>query len=64
MSGFRYEMLPVEIDEPLMRDIASKTGGRYFRATDTESLVRRKQEGRSPGLVEQKRGERLAVIRA
>lgn len=40
MSGFRYEMLPVEIDEPLMRDIASKTGGRYFRATDTESLSR------------------------
>ena len=40
LSGFRYEMLPVEIDEPLMRDIASKTGGRYFRATDTESLSR------------------------
>jgi len=40
LSGFRYELLPVEIDEPLMRDIASKTGGRYFRATDTESLTR------------------------
>lgn len=40
MSGFRYEMLPVEIDEPLLRDIAAKTGGRYFRATDSESLGR------------------------
>ncbi len=40
MSGFRYEMLPVEIDEPLLRNIAAKTGGRYFRATDSESLGR------------------------
>jgi len=40
LSGFRYEMLPVEIDEQLLRDIASTTGGRYFRATDTESLGR------------------------
>jgi len=34
----RYEMRPVEIDEPLMTEIASMTGGRYYRATDTESL--------------------------
>jgi Ca-activated chloride channel family protein len=40
LSGFRYEMLPVEIDEVLLREIAGKTGGRYFRATDTESLTR------------------------
>ncbi len=40
MSGFRYEMLPVEIDEVLLKDIAAKTGGRYFRATDSESLGR------------------------
>jgi len=40
LSGFRYEMLPVEIDEVLLRDIATKTGGRYFRATDSESLSR------------------------
>ena len=40
LSGFRYEMLPVEIDEVLLRDISAKTGGRYFRATDTESLTR------------------------
>lgn len=40
LSGFRYEMLPVQIDEPLMREIAAATGGRYFRAKDTESLTR------------------------
>jgi Ca-activated chloride channel family protein len=40
LSGFRYEMLPVEIDEQLLRDIAGKTGGHYFRATDSESLSR------------------------
>lgn len=40
LSGFRYEMLPVEIDEPLLKDIAATTGGRYFRATDSESLGR------------------------
>jgi Ca-activated chloride channel family protein len=40
LTGFRYELLPVEIDEELLRDIAAKTGGQYFRATDTESLTR------------------------
>jgi len=40
MSGFRYETLPVEIDETLLQDIAATTGGRYFRATDSESLSR------------------------
>ena len=29
---------PVEIDETLLREIADKTGGKYFRATDNESL--------------------------
>jgi Ca-activated chloride channel family protein len=38
VGGLRYQMMPVEIDEPLMTEIASMTGGRYFRATDTESL--------------------------
>jgi Ca-activated chloride channel family protein len=33
-------MLPVRIDEPLMRSIAQSTGGRYFRATDSEALSR------------------------
>jgi len=36
----RYQTLPVRLDEPLLRDIASSTGGRYFRATDHEALNR------------------------
>src|SRR3970282_1112713 len=40
LGGFRYELLPVRIDEPLLREIAEKTGGRYFRARDIESLSR------------------------
>lgn len=39
-TGFRYEVLPVEIDEALLKEIATTTGGRYFRATDSESLAR------------------------
>jgi Ca-activated chloride channel family protein len=30
--------MPVEIDEAMLRKIADKTGGRYFRATDHDSL--------------------------
>ncbi len=33
-----FTMEPVEIDENLLRYIASNTGGEYFRATDNESL--------------------------
>lgn len=33
-----FERIPVEIDEDLMKDIAQKTGGRYYRATDTKKL--------------------------
>lgn len=40
LLGMRYQMMPVEIDEPLLRDIAATTGGRYYRATDSESLRR------------------------
>ena len=29
-GGFRYEVMPVEIDEALLRDIAQRTGGEYF----------------------------------
>lgn len=32
--------MPVEIDEKMLRAIAEKTGGRYFRATDAETLSR------------------------
>jgi len=40
LNGFRYEMLPVRIDEVLLKEIANQTGGRYFRAKDTEALTR------------------------
>ncbi len=33
-----FERAPVEIDEELMKEIAQKTGGKYFRATDKEKL--------------------------
>ena len=39
-SGLRYALLPVRIDEALLTEIARSTGGRYFRATDTEALRR------------------------
>ena len=38
--GMRYQTMPVRIDEKLLGDIAAGTGGRYFRATDSESLRR------------------------
>jgi len=33
-----FTLEPVEIDEPLLKNIANQTGGEYFRATDNESL--------------------------
>lgn len=36
--GRRYVSMAVEIDENLLRRIADKTTGKYFRATDTEKL--------------------------
>ncbi|WP_420320726.1 vWA domain-containing protein [Flagellimonas sp.] len=35
---FRYGMQQVKIDEELLKEIAKVTGGKYFRATDNESL--------------------------
>ena len=37
--GVRFENMPVEIDEQTLRAIAAKTNGRYFRATDAQSLI-------------------------
>jgi Ca-activated chloride channel family protein len=34
----RYQMMPVQIDEDLLQDVARTTGGRYFRATDAQAL--------------------------
>lgn len=36
--GIRYQNLPAEIDEGLLRKIAELTGGKYFRATDERKL--------------------------
>jgi len=33
-----YDSVKIDIDEPLLRKIAQKTKGRYFRVTDTASL--------------------------
>jgi Ca-activated chloride channel family protein len=38
--GVQYQNIPVDIDEPTLRQIASTTGGEYFRATDNSSLKR------------------------
>ncbi|MGH7568525.1 MAG: vWA domain-containing protein [Gemmatimonadales bacterium] len=38
LQGLRYQTVPVRIDEPLLRDVARVTNGRYFRATDAASL--------------------------
>lgn len=38
LFGKQYRPIPVEIDEDLLTRIADITGGKYFRATDTEKL--------------------------
>jgi Ca-activated chloride channel family protein len=37
--GKRYVMQRVDLDEPLLTEIAAQTNGRYFRATDAEGLA-------------------------
>ena len=37
--GIRYQMIPVEIDENILKQISGITGGKYFRATDNRKLV-------------------------
>lgn len=37
--GTQYQDMPVEIDEDILKEIASTTGGRYFRATDNDKLI-------------------------
>lgn len=43
-GSVQMQMTDVQIDEPLMRKIATETGGRYFRATDNASLQNIYQE--------------------
>jgi Ca-activated chloride channel family protein len=37
--GIQYQDMPVEIDEGILQQIASNTGGKYFRATDNDKLT-------------------------
>lgn len=37
--GVRYQMVPVEIDENILKQIAETTGGKYFRATNNRKLA-------------------------
>ena len=37
-GGVSYQMMDVEIDEDVLSEIASRTGGKYFRATDKDKL--------------------------
>lgn len=39
MVGIHYVPQPVEIDEEALTYIATKTGGKYFRATDNDALA-------------------------
>lgn len=57
MSGFRYEVLPVRIDEELLTEIAELTGGQYFRARDSEAL------GRIFRTIDQLERSRVDVVR-
>ncbi|MCK9408441.1 MAG: VWA domain-containing protein [Bacteroidetes bacterium] len=36
--GIRYQMVPVEIDEKVLHQVAEMTEGKYFRATDNKKL--------------------------
>jgi len=36
--GKRYVMMPVEVDEATLKEVATITGGEYFRATDAGAL--------------------------
>lgn len=49
----RYVPMPVEIDEEILTDIASRTGGEYFRATDAGDagggVFPYKRNGEKPG---------------
>lgn len=38
-NGIQKQMMPVEIDEALLKNIATQTGGKYFRATNNATLT-------------------------
>jgi Ca-activated chloride channel family protein len=35
---YRYDWIDVRIDEEILMEIAERTGGKYFRATNTDKL--------------------------
>jgi len=37
-GGYGFDYIQVKIDEPLLKQISSMTGGQYFRATNNEAL--------------------------
>lgn len=37
--GIQKQMMPVQIDEPLLKKISAETGGAYYRATNNKSLA-------------------------
>jgi len=41
---YQYGYVDVEIDEDILQKVAARTGGKYFRATDTEKLKKVYQE--------------------
>jgi len=42
--GTQIQDIEVEIDEKMLQEVAEKTGGRYFRATDNSKLASIYQE--------------------
>jgi len=43
-KDFLFKMMPVQIDEKLLKEIAQKTNGKYFRAQDNTGLEKIYQE--------------------
>ncbi len=43
-AGIQYQQVEVQIDENVLTEIAEKTGGKYFRATNEKKLVEIYQE--------------------
>ncbi len=39
-GGIRYRPMKVDVDEPMLQKVADLTGGKMFRATDTDSLAK------------------------
>jgi len=39
VQGRHYEMMPVDVDEGTLTAIAERTGGKYFRARDSQALA-------------------------